>query len=174
MAIREILEEELENSLRMEREYSAQLEKLPKGSLSRRVRNGHEYFYIVYREGGKVRLDYLGKEVSDEVKQKYEEAKVKRAQLRNLRSKVRGQIKFIEGVLRARPSKKRKPVMKKTDDYRAKLQLWASEGRVAACPKAVGLPRFGSRRFSSGAEMNAWKKELLAETARNGGVQWTN
>ena len=63
--------------------------------------------------------------------------------------------------------------MKRTDDYKAKLKMWAAEGRVVACPKAVGLPRFGSRRFSSGAEMNAWKKEFLAEIARNGGVQWT-
>ena len=102
MAIREILEEELQNSRRMEKAYGRQLEQLPKGSLSRRVRNGHEYFYIVYREGGKVRLDYLGKEVSDEVKQKYEKAKAKRAQLRKLRSEVRGQIKFIERALRAK------------------------------------------------------------------------
>jgi len=104
MAIREILDEELQNSLRMEREYSAQLDKLPKGSLSRRVRNGHEYFYIVYREAGKVCLDYAGKEVSEEMKQSYVATKVKRAQLRRLRSEVRGQIRFIERALRAKQS----------------------------------------------------------------------
>jgi len=102
MAIREILEEELENSRRMEREYSAQLERLPKGSLSRRVRNGNEYFYVVYREDGKVRLDYVGKEVSAQMKKEYAAAKAKRAKLRNLRSKVRGQIRFIERALCAR------------------------------------------------------------------------
>ena len=64
--------------------------------------------------------------------------------------------------------------MKKTDDYRAKLKFWAAENRVVSFPKASGFPEFGSRRFSSAAEMNAWKKELLAETARRGGVQWTN
>ncbi len=104
MAIREILDEELQNSLRMEEAYSRQLEKLPRGSLSRRVRNGHEYFYIVYREDGKVRLDYAGKEVSEEMKQRYARAKVKRAQLRKLRSEVRGQIRFIERALRAKQS----------------------------------------------------------------------
>lgn len=104
MAIREILEEELENSRRMEREYSAQIDALPKGSLSCRVRNGHQYFYRVYRENGKVCLDYVGKEVSDAVKRKYSGAKAKRAQLRNLRSKVRGQIRFIERALRAKQS----------------------------------------------------------------------
>jgi len=63
--------------------------------------------------------------------------------------------------------------MKITDDYKAKLKMWASDGRVVSCPAAVGIPKFESRRFSSGAEMNAWKKELLAEMARRGGVQWT-
>ena len=64
--------------------------------------------------------------------------------------------------------------MKRTDDHKAKLEMWAEEGRVVPMPCAVGFPDFGSRRFSSGAEMNAWKKELLAETAKRGGVQWTN
>ena len=104
MAIREILDEELQNSLRMEVAYSRQLEKLPRGSLSRRVRNGHEYFYIVYRENGKVCLDYVGKEVSDQMRQQYAKAKAKRAQLRKLRSEVRGQIRFIERALRAKQS----------------------------------------------------------------------
>ena len=104
MAIREILEEELENSLRMEQAYSEELEQLPKGSLSRRVRNGREYFYMVYREEGKVRLDYVGKEVSEEMKNRYAEAKKMRAQLRHLRSQVRGQIRFIRRALRAKQS----------------------------------------------------------------------
>jgi hypothetical protein len=64
--------------------------------------------------------------------------------------------------------------MKIANDYKAKLEIWAAEGRAVAMPRATGFPRFGCQRFSSGAEMNAWKKELLAETARQGGVQWTN
>lgn len=61
-----------------------------------------------------------------------------------------------------------------TDDREAKIKIWVKENRVALMPKAVGFPTFRCRRFSSGAEMNAWKKELLEETARRGGVQWTN
>ena len=64
--------------------------------------------------------------------------------------------------------------MKIADNYKAKLEIWAAEGRVVAMPRATGFPRFSCQRFSSGAEMNAWKKELLAETARQGGVRWTN
>lgn len=104
MAIREILEEELKNSLRMERGYSAQLDKLPKGSLVKRVRNQREYYYIVYREGGKVCLDYAGKKVSEKVQEQYRDAKIKRAQYRRLRSQVRQQIKFIRRALRGKQS----------------------------------------------------------------------
>ena len=64
--------------------------------------------------------------------------------------------------------------MKATDNRQAKLSIWAKESRVARMPKAEGFPAFGCRRFSSGDEMNAWKKELLAEIARRGGVRWTN
>ena len=55
--------------------------------------------------------------------------------------------------------------MKITDNYKAKYTLWASEPHVveATAPK---LPRFKTRRFSSHAEMNAWKQELLREIAR--------
>ena len=104
MAIREILVEELENSLHMEREYSARLAQLPKGSLVKRIRNQNEYYYIVYRENGKVCLDYVGKEVSAEMKERYRDGKARRAQYRRLRSQVRQQIKFIERALRGKQS----------------------------------------------------------------------
>jgi len=63
--------------------------------------------------------------------------------------------------------------MKIANDYKAKVKIWASESRVTALPKAVGFPDFGCRRFASGDEMNAWKKEMPAEIARRGGLQWT-
>ena len=64
--------------------------------------------------------------------------------------------------------------MKYSDDYHAKLRLWAAEARVYPLPKMTGLPRFRSRKFSSYEEMNAWKRELIMEIARQGGVRWTN
>ena len=63
--------------------------------------------------------------------------------------------------------------VKRTDDYSAKYELWAREGRVYALPKIAGLPRFGSRKFTSHREMNDWKRSLLDEVARLGGVRWT-
>lgn len=63
--------------------------------------------------------------------------------------------------------------MKITDDYDAKLKIWAREGKVHRLPKVHGLPPFSPKKFSSYAEMNEWKKEYLAQIAAQGGVTWT-
>jgi hypothetical protein len=60
-----------------------------------------------------------------------------------------------------------------TDDPKAKFKIWAREAKVYAFPRVANLPRFGVKRFRSYAEMNAWKRELLAELARQGGARWT-
>jgi len=56
--------------------------------------------------------------------------------------------------------------MKITDDYNAKYRLWAANPTVVAAPPAIKLPPFKSRRFSSHAELNAWKLSLLRQLAR--------
>jgi hypothetical protein len=61
--------------------------------------------------------------------------------------------------------------MKYTDDYRAKVKVWAANPQVVPMPKMVGVPRIGSRKFNSYAEMNAWKRERIREIARQGGVR---
>jgi len=63
-------------------------------------------------------------------------------------------------------------MMKATDNYKAKMEIWARENRVMATPKAEGLPHFSCRRFSSASDMNAWKRQLLSDVAKRGGVQW--
>ena len=63
--------------------------------------------------------------------------------------------------------------MKYTDQYAAKLEMWARESKVHPMPKLIGLPRFTPKKFSSYAEMNAWKKGLLEQIAASGGVRWT-
>lgn len=56
--------------------------------------------------------------------------------------------------------------MKITDDYKAKYRLWAAHPCVAPAPVPVRLPQFKSRKFSSHAEMNLWKQEVLRERAQ--------
>jgi hypothetical protein len=59
------------------------------------------------------------------------------------------------------------------DDYQAKIRLWAAERRVVGFPRPVLPVKVGVRRFSSYAEFNAWKRDLLAAIARAGGVTWS-
>jgi hypothetical protein len=58
--------------------------------------------------------------------------------------------------------------MKITDDYRAKIRLWVLNPQVAPAPLPPSLPKFSSKKFSSHAEMNRWKQELLKQLAREG------
>lgn len=102
MAIREVLEEELENSLKLEARYSRELVKLPKGSIVRKKVKGREYYYLVFRDDdGQVKQVYKGKLSEDEV-ERYRVIKEKRAQFRNLRAKARAQIRFIRRALNAK------------------------------------------------------------------------
>lgn len=101
--IKGVLREELENSLRMKSDYERELAKLPKGSLIKKKVKGHEYFYILLREKGKVKFIYKGK-VSDEEIKKYKEAKEYRAKYRKLLSQAKKQIRFLRSALRGKES----------------------------------------------------------------------
>ena len=102
--IKGMLKEELDNSLAMKKNYDRELAKLPKGSLIKKKVKGHEYYYLVLREDGKVKFIYKGKQVSDEEIQKYKEAKEYRAKYRKLISEVKKQIKFLRSTLRGKKS----------------------------------------------------------------------
>ena len=56
--------------------------------------------------------------------------------------------------------------MKITDDYNAKYRLWAATPTVIAAPVTAKLPDFKSERFSSHAELNAWKISRLRRLAQ--------
>ena len=58
-------------------------------------------------------------------------------------------------------AKSLRTLMKITDDYNAKIRLWAENPRVVPAPSGPKLPGFKSRRFSSHVEMNEWKRSLL-------------
>ena len=56
--------------------------------------------------------------------------------------------------------------MKVTDDYKAKVRLWAENPQVIALPASPPLPRFSPQKFRTHLEMNAWKKELILQMSR--------
>ena len=99
--IKGVLAEELKNSLRMKKGYESALKKLPKGSLAVRKIKGQEYYYLAKRVGRKVKHFYKGK-ISEEEKNKYEQAKIFRAKYRKLLSRVKKQIRFLRGSLRGK------------------------------------------------------------------------
>lgn len=101
--IKGILEEELANSLAMQKNYERELAKLPKGSLTKKTIKGHEYYYLQLREEGKVKFIYKGKISAKEVK-KYEQAKQYRAKYRKLLSEIKKQVKFLRSTLRGKKS----------------------------------------------------------------------
>lgn len=99
--IKGLLAEELENSLRMQKDYESALNKLPQGCLVKKKIRGHEYYYIVKREGKKVLYVYQGKASVQEIK-RFDEAKRLRAKYRTSLSKVKKQVKFLKGALRGK------------------------------------------------------------------------
>jgi hypothetical protein len=64
--------------------------------------------------------------------------------------------------------------MKITDDYKAKYRLWAANPTVVPAPAATRLSNFKSRRFSSHAELNAWKLSVLQQLAQASPGKWTS
>ena len=101
MAIKEVMREELRNSLRMEKSYLGALARLPRGTLVKKLIRKRPYFYLVSREEGRVRFQYLGN-LSEAQQQRYAAAKAKRVQYRRLLAQVRQQLKFLRRVLRAK------------------------------------------------------------------------
>ena len=104
MAIKGVLREELGNSERMLKKYNEELAKLPKGSLIKKNIKGHEYYYLVMREDGKVNWYYKGKEVPAKTIKEYARAKELRAKYRKLISQLKKQIRYLKGTLRGQES----------------------------------------------------------------------
>jgi hypothetical protein len=56
--------------------------------------------------------------------------------------------------------------MKISDDYGAKIKLWAATPRVVPLPPGSAAPKVPPpQRFRNHAEMNRWKSELLRQIA---------
>ncbi|MCE5300028.1 MAG: hypothetical protein LLG37_04025 [Spirochaetia bacterium] len=101
--IKGVLKEELQNSLGMKAGYEKALRELPKGSLSILKRNGKGYYYLKYREKGRVINKYIGIPQAGMV-EKYRTAVKMRKKYRHLLSVVKKQIRFLRGTLRGKES----------------------------------------------------------------------
>lgn len=102
MVIKDVLREELQNSIGMKKNYERELKKLPAGSLIGKKVKGNTYYYIVSRVSGKVQFKYLGRHVVPNIVTRYQKAKGMRVKYRSMLAQVKRQIKFLKGTLRGK------------------------------------------------------------------------
>lgn len=97
--IKDLLKEELENSLRLKKEYAEELKKQKAGSIIKKNIGGHVYYYLAFREDKKVRFVYKGKHISPEDLRKNKEAKQRKLKYKELMRKLSSRIRYIKRAL---------------------------------------------------------------------------
>ena len=92
-----VLEEEHERLINQKNDYMAILKELPRmgGSIVKKTISGHIYHYFAYREGKKVKTDYIKNNNVDEFKKKIAE----RDRIRRIISGIDSDIEVIEKAL---------------------------------------------------------------------------
>ena len=63
----DLLKEEIKRLGELKKKYEKEIVSFPKGTLSKKIRNGKPYLYLAYREKDKVKFEYVGKEDSEKV-----------------------------------------------------------------------------------------------------------
>lgn len=71
----EVLEEEYDRSLRLSKKLQKDINKLPKGSLQKKCISGKYYYYLQYRDGDKVKSDYVKQDDVKDIKKKLKQRK---------------------------------------------------------------------------------------------------
>jgi len=98
--IKGVLKEELENSRDMLKRYQEEIAKI-KGCLIRKKIGRRYYYYLVKRQGKKVKFIYKGP-ISEEVKKAYVEQRKMLNKYKKLLLQVKKQIWFIRRALRGK------------------------------------------------------------------------
>jgi hypothetical protein len=96
--LKSVLQEEYQRLIELFNNYEDKLKKLPKGSISRKVINGEVYLYRVFRENGKIRFIYIGKEKSEVGKKALRDRK-EHIKYQDLLKQVKSEIKEIRRAL---------------------------------------------------------------------------
>lgn len=100
--IKGVLREELENSIRMKRDYEKALGSYLGGCFVQKKIKGHKYYYLVIRDGEKVKFIYKGKRLSKEDIAQLEKSKRLRKKYKQLIQKLNKQIKYLRKSLRGK------------------------------------------------------------------------
>lgn len=82
--VEEVLLEEYERSIRISKALKSENSTLPKGSIQRKHINNHDYYYLMFREDGKVKSQYIAEadveEISRQIELRKENAKALKEQ----------------------------------------------------------------------------------------------
>lgn len=100
--IKGVLKEELENSIKMKSDYEKALKAYPGGCFVQKKIKGHKYYYLVIREGKKVKFIYKGKSLSKEDKEQLEKSRRMRRKYKQLIQKLNRQIRYLRKSLRGK------------------------------------------------------------------------
>lgn len=93
-----ILEEQLDNAVRLKRDYNKEINSLLHGSVIKKRVYNHDYYYQEFRQGPRVVFKYLGKLEADKLK-KYDEEKHRRNEYLKMVKELNNQIKFLNKAL---------------------------------------------------------------------------
>jgi hypothetical protein len=99
--IKDMLREELDNSLRIRERYIEELDKIPKGCLRTKVISGHEYLYRVYRQGYKVKVSYVGKPSAAHIEKHQKNLELRKTYKESIK-KLDQQIRYLRKVINVR------------------------------------------------------------------------
>lgn len=95
------IRENLERNLHIQKLYSRNMQSFRKGALTVKIINGNEYYYLVYREGKKVKTDYIGakgKTDLDSIKKELELRENYRKQILQLKKEEKELRKAIKAL----------------------------------------------------------------------------
>lgn len=97
--IKWVLKEELENSIRLKRDYEKALKKYSGGSLIEKEIKGHKYYYLAYRDGKRVKFIYKGKKLLKEFIAEFKKSKQLRTKYKEMIRQLNKGIKYLRKSL---------------------------------------------------------------------------
>ncbi len=83
----------------MREKYQEELSRLPKGTISEKKSGENVYYYLKYRDGGKVVSHYIRKSEIDEVRAQVEKRKHIEAMIKSLQEELVIADKALEGAI---------------------------------------------------------------------------
>ena len=99
--IKGILEEQLNKALVVRGDYEKALAALPRGVLVKKYVKGYQYYYLMTREGSRVRFEYKGKLLGKDINY-YDDIRKNRGKYRKLLGDVKKQILFLRRTLKGK------------------------------------------------------------------------